>query len=185
MVRLKSGVAMILTIIKYPDPFLKTHAQRVESVDDSVRKLIDDMIETMYYARGIGLASVQVGDPRQVVVLDVPDEDENERAKGKNLMALVNPEIVSSEGETIYEEGCLSVPGVTADVERAARIKVKALDRDGKPFELEADGLLAIALQHELDHLRGVLFIDRLSRLKRELVKRKYKKSLETEERAI
>jgi len=176
---------MILTIIKYPDPFLKTHAQRVESVDDSVRKLIDDMIETMYYARGIGLASVQVGDPRQVVVLDVPDEDENERAKGKNLMALVNPEIVSSEGETIYEEGCLSVPGVTADVERAARIKVKALDRDGKPFELEADGLLAIALQHELDHLRGVLFIDRLSRLKRELVKRKYKKSLETEERAI
>ncbi|MBI2400317.1 MAG: peptide deformylase [Deltaproteobacteria bacterium] len=176
---------MILEIIKYPDPFLKTHAARVESVDDSVRKLIDDMIETMYYARGIGLASVQVGDPRQVVVLDVPDEDENERAKGKNLMALVNPEIVSTEGETLYEEGCLSVPGVTADVERAARVKVRALDRDGKPFEIEADGLLAIALQHELDHLSGVLFIDRLSRLKRELVKRKYKKSLETEERAI
>jgi peptide deformylase len=176
---------MILEIIKYPDPFLKTHAVRVESVDDSVRKLIDDMIETMYYARGIGLASVQVGDPRQIVVLDVPDEDEKERAKGKNLMALINPEIVSAEGETIYEEGCLSVPGVTADVERAARVKVRALDRDGKPFELEADGLLAIALQHELDHLSGVLFIDRLSRLKRELVKRKYKKSLETEERAI
>lgn len=176
---------MILEIIKYPDPFLKTHAARVESVDDSVRKLIDDMIETMYYARGIGLASVQVGDTRRVVVLDVPDEDEKERAKGRNLMALVNPEIVSAEGETFYEEGCLSVPGVTADVERAARVKVKALDRDGKPFEIEAEGLLAIALQHELDHLNGVLFIDRLSRLKRELVKRRYKKSLETEERAI
>jgi len=154
-------------------------------VDDSVRKLIDDMVETMYYARGIGLASVQVGDPRRVVVLDVPDEDEKERAKGKNLMALVNPEIVYAEGETVYEEGCLSVPGITADVERAARVRVKALDRDGKPFEIEAEGLLAIALQHEIDHINGVLFIDRLSRLKRELVKRRYRKSLETEERAI
>src|SRR3990172_6828113 len=185
MVRLKSGVAMILTIIKYPDPFLKTHAQRVESVDDSVRKLIDDMIETMYYARGIGLASVQVGDPRQVVVLDVPDEDENERAKGKNLIALVNPEIVSSEGETIYEEGCLSVPGVTADVERFSRLKVRALDREGRPFEVSAEGLFAIALQHEIDHIDGVLFIDRLSRLKREMIKRKIKKALEAEEKAL
>ena len=176
---------MILEIVRYPDPFLKTHAEKVESVDDSVRKLIDDMVETMYYARGIGLASVQVGDPRRVVVLDVPDEDEKERAKGKNLMALVNPEIVYAEGETIYEEGCLSVPGITADVERAARVRVKALDRDGKPFEIEAEGLLAIALQHEIDHINGVLFIDRLSRLKRELVKRRYRKSLETEERAI
>jgi peptide deformylase len=176
---------MILEVIKYPDPFLKTKAARVESVDSSVRKLIDDMVETMYYAKGIGLASVQVGDPRQVVVLDVPDEDDRDRVKGKNLMALVNPEIVSSEGETFYEEGCLSVPGVTADVERAAKVKVRALDRDGKPFELEAEGLLAIALQHELDHLNGILFIDRLSRLKRELVKRKYRKSLEIDEHAI
>jgi peptide deformylase len=124
---------MILEVIKYPDPFLKTKAATVESVDASVRKLIDDLVETMYYARGIGLASVQVGDPRRVVVLDVPDEDDRDRVKGKNLMALVNPEIVSSEGETFYEEGCLSVPGVTADVERAAKVKVKALDRDGKP----------------------------------------------------
>ena len=168
---------MILEIVRYPDPFLKTQAEKVESVDD--------MVETMYYARGIGLASVQVGDPRRVVVLDVPDEDEKERAKGKNLMAFVNPEIVYAEGETVYEEGCLSVPGITADVERAARVRVKALDRDGKPFEIEAEGLLAIALQHEIDHINGVLFIDRLSRLKRELVKRKYRKSLETEERAI
>jgi peptide deformylase len=119
------------------------------------------------------------------VVLDVPDEDEKEREKGKNLMALVNPEIVYSEGETVYEEGCLSLPGITADVERAAKVRVAALDRDGAPVEIEAQGLLAIALQHEIDHINGILFIDRLSRLKRELVKRKYKKSLETEERAI
>lgn len=176
---------MILEIIRYPDPFLKTHASRVEAVDGSVRTLIDNMVETMYYARGIGLASVQVGDPRRVVVLDVPGEDENDRAKGKNLIALVNPEIVLVEGETTYEEGCLSLPGITADVVRAAKVKVQALDRDGNPFEVEAEGLLAIALQHEIDHLNGIIFIDRLSRLKRELVKRKYKKSLETEERAI
>jgi peptide deformylase len=176
---------MILEIVKYPDPFLKTQAVKVDSVDDSVRKLIDDMVETMYYARGIGLASLQVRDPRRVVVLDVPDEDEKEREKGKNLMALVNPEIVYSEGETVYEEGCLSLPGITADVERAAKVRVAALDRDGAPVEIEAQGLLAIALQHEIDHINGILFIDRLSRLKRELVKRKYKKSLETEERAI
>ena len=176
---------MILEIIRYPDPFLKTHASRVEAVDESVGKLIDDMVETMYYARGIGLASVQVGDTRRVVVLDVPDEDEKDRTKGKNLIALVNPEIVLVEGETTYEEGCLSLPGITADVDRAAKVKVQALDRDGNPFEIEAEGLLAIALQHEIDHLNGIIFIDRLSRLKRELVKRKYKKSLETEERAI
>lgn len=176
---------MIHEIIRYPDPFLKTHASRVEAVDESVGTLIDDMVETMYYARGIGLASVQIGDPRRVVVLDVPGEDEKDRAKGKNLIALVNPEIVLVEGETTYEEGCLSLPGITADVERAAKVKVQALDRDGNPFEIEAEGLLAIALQHEIDHLNGIIFIDRLSRLKRELVKRKYKKSLETEERAI
>ena len=176
---------MILEIIRYPDPFLKTHASRVEAVDESVRTLIDNMVETMYYARGIGLASVQVGDTRRVVVLDVPDEDEKDRTKGKNLIALVNPEIVLVEGETTYEEGCLSLPGITADVDRAAKVKVQALDRDGNPFEIEAEGLLAIALQHEIDHLNGIIFIDRLSRLKRELVKRKYKKSLETEERAI
>ena len=176
---------MIHEIIRYPDPFLKTHASRVEAVDESVRTLIDDMVETMYYARGIGLASVQIGDPRRVVVLDVPGEDEKDRTKGKNLIALVNPEIILVEGETTYEEGCLSLPGITADVVRAAMVKVQALDRDGNPFEIEAEGLLAIALQHEIDHLNGVIFIDRLSRLKRELVKRKYKKSLETEERAI
>ena len=176
---------MILEIIRYPDPFLKTHASRVEAVDESVRTLIDNMVETMYYARGIGLASVQVGDTRRVVVLDVPDEDEKDRTKGKNLIALVNPEIVLVEGETTYEEGCLSLPGITADVDRAAKVKVQALDRDGNPFEIEAEGLLAIALQHEIDHLNGIIFIDRLSRLKRELVKRKYKKSMETEERAI
>lgn len=176
---------MILDIIKYPDPFLKTRAAPVESVDESTRKLIDDMIETMYHARGIGLAAVQVGDPRRVMVLDVPDDDEKERTKGANLMALVNPEIVSTDGQTVYEEGCLSVPGVTADVERAQRLVVRALDREGRQIEFGAEGLLAIAIQHEIDHLDGVLFIDRLSRLKRELVRRKYMKALEAEERAI
>lgn len=177
---------MILNIIKYPDPFLKTKAAPVEAVDDSVRQLIDDMIETMYLARGIGLASVQVGDPRRVIVLDVPGEEDEERIKGKNLISLVNPEIISAEGETVYEEGCLSLPGINADVERAAKLRVKALDRDGNPIEIEAGGLLAVALQHEIDHINGILFIDRLSRLKRELMKRKYMKALQaTEEEAI
>lgn len=176
---------MILEIIKYPDPFLKTKAEPVAAVDESVRKLIDDMIETMYSARGIGLASVQVKDPRRVIVLDVPTEDDEERVKGKNLLALVNPEIVYSEGESVYEEGCLSLPGINADVERAAKVRVKALDRDGNPVEIDASGLLAIALQHEIDHINGILFIERLSRLKRELVKRKYLKALQSEEQAI
>ncbi|HBG47034.1 MAG TPA: peptide deformylase [Deltaproteobacteria bacterium] len=176
---------MILNILKYPDPFLKTKATPVDKVDDGIRKLIDDMVETMYVAKGIGLASVQVGVDKRVIVLDVPGEEENERVKGKNLVALVNPEIVSAEGETVYEEGCLSVPGFTADVERASRLKVRALDRDGKPVEIKAGGLFAIALQHEIDHIDGILFIDRLSRLKREMIKRKLKKALEAEERAL
>lgn len=182
---LKQVTKMILNILKYPDPFLKTKAAPVERVDDGVRKLMDDMVETMYAARGIGLASVQVGDPRRVVVLDIPDENDEERVKGKNLLLLANPEIVSSEGEMVYEEGCLSLPGINADVERAAKVKVKALDRDGNPVEIDASGLLAIALQHEIDHINGILFIDRLSRLKRELVKRKYMKALQSEERAV
>jgi len=171
----------ILEILKYPDPFLKTTASEVETVDESIKTLIDDMIETMYHARGIGLAAVQVGVGKRVVVLDVPDEDVEERQKGKNLLALVNPRIVRAEGETKYEEGCLSVPGITADVVRASEVTVEALDRQGQPATIEATGLFAIALQHELDHLDGVLFIDRLSRLKKEIVKRKLKKAFEAE----
>lgn len=176
---------MLLDILKYPDPFLKTVAKPVEKVDDSIKKLIEDMIETMYHAKGIGLASVQVGVDKRVVVLDIPGEDEKERRKGQNLMALVNPEIISAEGTTVYEEGCLSIPGITADVDRAARLTVKALDKDGKPFQIEAAGLFAIALQHEIDHINGILFIDRISRIKREMIKRKIKKALEAEEKAL
>lgn len=176
----------ILDILKYPDPFLKTKTEPVERVDDSIRALISDMTETMYRARGIGLAAVQVGAGKRVALLDVPSDDARDEegrrvVKGKNLIVLINPEIVWTEGTTKYEEGCLSVPGLTADVQRALRVRVKALDRDGKPFEINAEGLLAIALQHEIDHLDGLLFIDRLSRLKRELIKKKIMKALESE----
>ncbi len=171
----------ILEILKYPDPFLKTKASEVKSVDPSVKALIADMIETMYHAKGIGLAAVQVGVDKRIIVLDVPDENVEERQKGKHLVALVNPRIIKTGGETKYEEGCLSVPGITADVVRASEVTVSAIDREGKPFEIEASGLFAIALQHEIDHLDGVLFIDRLSRLKREIVKRKLKKAFEAE----
>lgn len=171
----------ILEILKYPDPFLKTKASEVKSVDPSVKTLIAEMIETMYHAKGIGLAAVQVGVDKRIIVLDVPDENVEERQKGKNLVALVNPRIIKTGGETKYEEGCLSVPGITADVVRASEVTVSALDREGMPVEIEASGLFAIALQHEIDHLDGVLFIDRLSRLKREIVKRKLKKAFEAE----
>ncbi len=164
----------LLEILKYPDPFLKTVAEPVGEVDDSIRGLIDNMVATMYSARGIGLAAVQVGVAKRVVVLDVPT-DEAER--GENLVALVNPRITASSGTTRYEEGCLSVPGITADVTRADTVTVEALDREGREIVIDATGLFAIALQHELDHLEGVLFIDRLSRLKRDLVKRKLKKA--------
>lgn len=174
----------LLGILKYPDPFLKTKAKKVESVDDSVRALISDMTETMYQARGIGLAATQVGVDKRVVVLDVPD-DEERRERGKNLIALVNPEILEASGSVKYEEGCLSVPGINADVERAANIRVRALNREGNTVEFEAEGLFAIALQHEIDHIDGILFIDRLSRLKRDMIKRRLKKALEAEERAL
>ena len=169
-------------ILTYPDPFLKTKAKPVAAVDDDVRMLIDDMVETMRSARGIGLAATQVGDKRRVIVLDVPEEDDGEEEGERRIhLTLVNPEIISSEGDTKFEEGCLSVPGFTADVKRAATINVKALDREGKQVEFTAHDLLSIAIQHEIDHLDGILFIDRLSRLKRELLKRKIKKVLEDE----
>ena len=141
-----------------------------------------NMVETMRSARGIGLAATQVGDERRVIVLDVPEEDDGEEEGERRIhLTLVNPEIISSEGDTKFEEGCLSVPGFMADVKRAATINVKALDREGKQVEFTAHDLLSIAIQHEIDHLDGILFIDRLSRLKRELLKRKIKKVLEDE----
>lgn len=170
----------ILEILTYPDPFLKTKAARLSRVDDSVRTLIGNMIDAMYGARGIGLAATQVGADARVIVLDVPDarsEEDEPYRRGKNLVALINPEIIASSGVIIYEEGCLSLPGETADVERAVNVSVKAIDKNNDPVEISAEGLFAIALQHEIDHLDGILFIDRISRLKREFIKRRLKKA--------
>ncbi|GGY09760.1 peptide deformylase [Paludibacterium paludis] len=159
----------LLTILHYPDERLHKVAKPVGEVDDRIRTLIDDMIETMYSCHGIGLAATQVDSLERVIVIDV-SEERNE------VRAFVNPEIFEKEGQTVYEEGCLSVPGIYDKVTRAERVKVRALDRDGKPFELEADGLLAICLQHEVDHLDGKVFVDYLSELKQNRIKAKLKK---------
>ena len=173
----------ILDILKYPDPFLKTKAKPVSNMDDKIKKLISDMVDTMYFAKGIGLAATQVGVDKRVAVLDVPEKEDYQR--GKNLIAIINPEITAHEGEIKYEEGCLSVPGFTADVKRFVNVIVKALDKDGKVIEIKAQGLFAIALQHEIDHLDGLLFIDRLSKLKRDIIKRKIKKAIEDEKKML
>ena len=160
----------ILPIIEIPDPRLKLVSEPVAEVDAAVRKLMDDMIETMYDAPGIGLAAIQVAVPKRVLVLDVAREEEEPRP-----LFIANPEIVwASEEMNVYQEGCLSIPEYYEDVERPKQVRVRYLDRDGKRQELEADGLLATCLQHEIDHLNGVLFIDHLSRLKRERVMKKY-----------
>ncbi len=159
----------ILEILKFPDPRLRQRAKPVDVVDDAVRRLADDMLETMYDAPGIGLAAVQVGVPRQVIVVDVSEER-------NRPLVLINPKVVASEGEEEMEEGCLSVPGFYEKVKRAERVRVEALDRDGKPLTLELDGLLAVCVQHEIDHLQGKLFVDYLSRLKRERIRKKLEK---------
>jgi peptide deformylase len=162
---------MIREILIWPDPLLKETASPVERVDDDVRRLLDDMSETMYAADGVGLAAPQIGELRRVIVIDT-----SPRQEGQSLIHLVNPEIVKLEGKTTYTEGCLSIPGEAEDVERAAKAWVRALDYHGRPFELECEGLLAIAVQHEHDHLQGTLFVDHLSSLKRELIRRRMKK---------
>jgi peptide deformylase len=163
----------ILPIIEIPDPRLKLVSEPVAQVDAAVRKLMDDMIETMYDAPGIGLAAIQVAVPKRVLVLDVAREGEPPQP-----LFVANPEIVwASEEMNVYQEGCLSIPDYYEDVERPSRVRVRYLDRDGKPQEVEADGLLATAMQHEIDHLNGVLFIDHLSRLKRERVMKKFTKA--------
>jgi peptide deformylase len=165
----------LLEIIVYPDERLQTKSEPVAEVNDQVRKLIDDMAETMYAAPGIGLAANQVGVNQRVIVLDVEYSD-----AAPNLIALINPEITESQGEIVWEEGCLSFPEIREEILRSAHLKVKALDRNGEPFEIAADGLLAIALQHEIDHLNGVLLIDHVSFLKRRMIHRqlvKYKRS--------
>ncbi|MEJ2609953.1 MAG: peptide deformylase [Candidatus Thiodiazotropha sp.] len=159
----------ILDILHFPDPRLRNKAKPVTQVDDSIRRLIDDMLETMYQAPGIGLAATQVNVAKQVVVIDLSEE--------KNQpLCLINPEILEKQGVEEMEEGCLSVPGIYETVSRANQIRFKALDRDGVPFEMEADELLAVCVQHELDHLDGKLFVDYLSSLKRQRIRKKLEK---------
>lgn len=162
-----------LPIICLPDPLLRQVSAPIERVDAELLKLADDMLETMYDAPGIGLAAIQVGVPKRLIVLDV-SEDEDQ----PDPMTLINPEILRIDGDLVHvhEEGCLSIPDVRIEIERPASIVVGYLDREGKPRELSAEGLLATALQHEIDHLNGKLIIDFLSRLKRDMVVRKFKK---------
>jgi peptide deformylase len=161
----------LLRIRKYPDPTLKQAAAPVENIDGSLNGFIDSMVQTMYAAPGVGLAATQVGDSRRVVVLDTDHEH-----LGKHLLKLINPRVVEAEGSITWEEGCLSVTDFNADVERASRVLVRAWTPDQEEIEIEADDLLAVALQHEIDHLDGKLFIDRISRIKRELYRRKLAK---------
>jgi peptide deformylase len=160
-------------VITYPDPVLRSPAEPVANIDGKLQALIDDMADTMYSAPGIGLASNQVGEPCQVFVFDVSPKDQP-----RNLMVVINPEIVESEGSLVTEEGCLSVVDYAAEVKRAHRITVKGLDREGNPITIREEGLAAVVLQHEIDHLNGRLFIDHLSKLKRELYKRKLRRKL-------
>jgi peptide deformylase len=158
-----------LPIVEFPDPRLRTVARPVQAVDGRIRQLIDDMFETMYEAPGIGLAATQVDVHERLLVLDVSEDK-------SYPMVFINPEVLSAEGSQVYQEGCLSVPGIYADVKRAEKIVVRALDRDGQPFELTAEGLLSVCIQHEMDHLAGKVFVDYLSPLKRELVRKKLAK---------
>jgi peptide deformylase len=158
-----------LDILVYPDPRLRTRAVPVEAVDDDIRQLAADMLETMYEAPGIGLAATQVNVHKRLLVADVSEDRSDPHV-------LINPEIIEKDGVEVMEEGCLSVPGFFEKVERADRIKVRALGLDGEPHELEADGLLAVCIQHEMDHLEGKLFVDYLSQLKRQRIRKKLEK---------
>lgn len=159
----------ILSILEFPDPRLRTVAEPVKVVDKAIKSLVDDMLETMYEAHGVGLAATQVDQHKRIIVIDT-SEDKN------NPLCLINPEIIEQTGEEESDEGCLSVPGIFELVKRAEEIKVKALDRKGKSFELQTGGLLAVCIQHEMDHLLGKLFVDYLSPLKRQRIKKKMNK---------
>lgn len=162
-----------LKICTYPDSILRVKSKPVENIDENTQILIENMAKTMYAAPGIGLAAVQVGEPIRLLIYDLSPGDE-----AKKLSVLINPEIVLAEDSVIYEEACLSVVDFSADVERSARVKVKGVDRHGNPVDIEAEGLKAICLQHEIDHLNGVLYIDHISSLKRSLYKKRLKKEL-------
>jgi peptide deformylase len=166
-----------LNLLHFPDPRLRKRALPVETVDEGVRSLVNDMLETMYAAPGIGLAATQVNVQKRIVVMDVSEE------KNQPLV-FINPLVLERTGETETEEGCLSVPGFYDTVRRAERVRVTALDRDGEPFELDASGLLAVCVQHEIDHLDGKLFVDYLSMLKRDRIRRKLEKQSRHEARA-
>ena len=159
----------LLPILRYPDPRLHTRAAPVREVNDEIRQLVADMAETMYEAPGIGLAATQVNVHKRVVVIDVSEDK-------SALVALINPEIIARSGEQICEEGCLSVPGIYDKVSRSETVRVRALDQQGKPFELDAEGLLAVCIQHELDHLEGKVFVEYLSQLKQTRIKGKLAK---------
>jgi peptide deformylase len=167
-----------LEILTFPDKFLREPTQPVENIDAVLQQLIKDMAETMYAAPGVGLAAIQIGVDKSLLVYD-----ENPGEAKHKFNVLINPKIIESDGEIISEnEGCLSVPDFRSDVKRAARLLVEGLDRDGKPVRLETEGYLAVVLQHEIDHLNGTLFIDRISPLKRELYKRRMRKLLRKNE---
>tara|TARA_A100001011_G_scaffold381463_1_gene450038 strand:- start:258 stop:782 length:525 start_codon:yes stop_codon:yes gene_type:complete len=168
-------------ILVEPDPFLRQKSKIVQNVDDNLRLLMDDMLETMYAAPGIGLAAIQVGVPVRVIVIDLSKEEEERKP-----LFFVNPKIISSsDKDSTYEEGCLSVPGQFAEIDRPDKCHVKFLDYNGKPSELKAEGLLATCIQHEIDHLEGILFIDYLSKLKKSMIIKKLSKQKKTSERII
>ena len=164
----------IRTILHYPDKRLREAGKRVEKVTPEIKRLVDDMAETMYAAPGVGLAAPQIGEAYQLFVIDIAEQDQP-----SDFRVFINPEILEKNEAVVWPEGCLSFPGVTEEIERAAKVRVRALDREGKSFELEAEGLLAVATQHEFDHLQGVLMIDRLGPLKRRIIDRKMKKRAE------
>jgi len=167
----------LLPILEVPDPRLKTISTPIETFDDDLKKLVEDMFETMYAAPGIGLAAIQVGVPKRLLVIDLQDESEDGEVV-RNPRVFVNPEILDpSEDHNLYNEGCLSVPDQYAEVERPARIRARWQDLDGKVHEESMEGLMATCLQHEMDHLEGILFIDHLSRLKRQMVLKKIEKA--------
>lgn len=163
----------VLPILTYPDPRLKLVAEPISEVSDEIRTLVEDMAETMYAAPGVGLAANQVGILKRIFVIDVADEDDP-----SELLVFINPEIIELDGEQIFNEGCLSFPGAAEEIKRAATVKIRALNVEGKSFELEADGLLAVAIQHENDHLNGVLMIDKVGTLKKRKISRQVQKAI-------
>ena len=169
---------MIRTILHYPDKRLRDPGKRIEEVTPEIQSLIEDMAETMYAAPGVGLAATQIGEALQLFIIDVAED-----GTPSDLRVFINPEILETVGDITWQEGCLSFPGVQEDVDRAAKVRVKAQDKNGKTFELEAEGLLAVAIQHEFDHLQGVLMIDHMGPLKKRLTHRKMVKRAEQEAR--